>query len=381
VARFALVVVLLVAACSSTSQASGVASHARTAQSSTPTATSQTLAGRIPVELFDLGGPGPQLPGGFFDFATQSFAADSGSQHAPIQHTRPANHDSSSVQRTNAQPYLYGTQGGKYGYTDITYDAIVGRWLPVTRNQVAPDGLTYVYTEEFYGPLPVFPSGAGGCCPPPTGGTVHIADAASGLDKLTINFSGFPDYQPIKYSSDGIYLDGECNGPAQGCDELWRMDPTTGKLSVAVPMQGAWWAVVDGYAWLVTPGNGELQDIQLVKIDLKTGAAETWFNVPAESATNPYLPSMVILGIDDSGFPWVALNARNPSPLLRFTAPNQSQQMFDADGPYSELVTDKNGTWFAVVNNAEPTPTTLGLYRFTPASGVTQVSALHIVPA
>jgi hypothetical protein len=376
-----LLVALLVAACSSGNQPTGVASQARTPQA-TPPATSQPLSGRMPVELFDLGASNSQLSGGFFDLATRTFAVDTGAQLTPVQHVRPATHDSSSLERTNSQPYLYGTQGGKYGYANVTYDAPVGRWLPVSRKQVAPDGLSYVYTEEFYGPLPAYPSGAGGCCPAPTGGTIHIADAASGQDKLAVSFSGWPDYQPIRYAADGIYMEAECNGPAQGCDELWRLDPTTGKLSLAVATQGAWWSVDGGNAWFVTPlGNGPIEAIQLIRVDLHAGAVETWFNLSAGSATNGNIPSMVILGTDGDGLPWVALNSRSPSPLLRFIAPNQSQQMFDADGPYSELVTDRNGTWFAVVDNASPTPATLGLYRFTPSSDVSQVSALHILPA
>jgi hypothetical protein len=336
----------------------------------------------MPVELFDQGTSNPEVAGGFFDLATRTFTVDPAAQLTAVQHVRSATHDSSTVQRTNSQPYLYGTQGGKFGYADVTYDAPVGRWLPVSRNQVAPDGLSYVYAEEFYGPLPAYPSGAGGCCPPPTGGTIHVADAASGKDKLAVNFSGFPDYQPIQYTADGVYLQAECNGPAQGCNELWQLDPTTGKLGVAVAAQGDWWAVGEGHAWFVTPlSTGANAAIQLIRVDLKIGATEMWFNLPAGSATNGNAPSMLILGTDGDGLPWVALNSTSPSSLLRFTAPNQSQQMFDADGPYSELVTDQNATWFAVVNNASPTPTSLGLYRFTPQSGVSQVSALHILPA
>ncbi len=322
-----------------------------------------------------------QQSAGFFDLGAGTFTVDRGADLTTVQHVRATKHDSSSVQRMNTKPYLYGTQGGPYGYANVTYDAQVGRWLPVSRNQVAPDGLTYVYTEQFFGPPPVFPSGAGGCCPPPTGGTIHVADAASGLDRVAVDFSGFPVYEPVEYAADGVYQDAECNGPAQGCDELWRLDPTSGKLSVAVSARASWWAVDGGHAWFVTLGNGDLENIQLIKVDLHTGATVTWFDLPAESATNPYTPSMVILGIDGDGLPWVALNSRSPSPLLRFTALNQSLPVFYADGPYSALVTDANGTWFAVVNNSSPTPTMLGLYRFTPASGLSQVSALHIVPA
>ena len=278
------------------------------------------MSGRMPVQLFDLGASNAQQPAGFFDLGAGTFTVDPGADLTTVQHVRATRHDSSSVQRTNTRPYLYGSQGGPAGYANVTYDARVGRWLPVPRNQVAPDGLTYVYTEQFFGPPPVFPSGAGGCCPPPTGGTIHVADAASGLDRLAVDFSGFPVFQPVEYAADGVYLDAECNGPAEGCDALWRLDPTTGKLGVAVSRRGSWWAVDGGQAWLVTLGNGDLESIQLIKVDLRTGAAETWFDLPAESATNPYLPSMAILGIDGDGLPWVALNARSPSPLLRFTA-------------------------------------------------------------
>ncbi len=131
---------------------------------------------------------------------------------------------------------------------------------------------------------------------------------------------------------------------------------------------------------MVTLGNGDVAPIYLDRIDMASGISETWLTLPARSAASPYTPDMLLIGLGADGLPWVALNSRNPAPLLRVTAPEQATQIFSADGPYSESVSNRDGTWFAVVDNASPTPTMLGLYLYTPQDGVQSLSASHLLP-
>lgn len=365
-----LLIAGLLAACSTSSPVASL----------TPPTPSASAPASVPVEFF-ASTPAYTPPlGGFVDISTGQFAADQQSAVTRFSRTLAGTSAGSTVQQTSAEPYLYGTRGSAYGFGSVTYDARAARWLPVPRNQVSRDGEQYTYSEEFYPPMPQFSPGRGGCCPDPVGGRVHIVDVSTAKDVGVVDFLGWPDYQVLLFSKQVIYLQAECNGDHPGCNELWGLDLLTMKLRVVIARQAAWWYVAGNYAWAVTIGNGDIEPIQLLRVDLGTGSSQTWFEQPAMSASNPYAPSMVILGVDNEGAPWVALNSRSPSPLMRITAPNQADQIFAADGPYSELVVDTSGVWFAVVDNASPKPTMLGLYLYRPQSGAVKVTSLSVLP-
>ena len=342
----------------------GTASAA-TPSSPTSSPPAARLSGMLPVEQFGPTGADPSVAG-FLDLSAGTFTRDLRADMVQA--------GAWQLLKTSATPHLYGSSSALYG--QITYDAQLGRWLPVARSQVSADGLSYAYAEWFSAPPTPCPHG---CIPVPTGGRIHVTDIRSGQDKVVYTFNGEPAYQVVSFSGQDVYLSTECWSGGSGCDELWRLDVQSGRLS-RIGEAGRWWLVDGGYVWMVTLGNGEIAPIHLLRIDLATGNTETWITLPAFSATNPFLPDMLLMGLDAGGFPLVILDSRSPTPLLRLVAPDQTNQIFSADGPYSASVTDDKGTWFGVVDNTSPSPTKLGLYLYTKQLGVQSISSLHLLP-
>jgi hypothetical protein len=317
------------------------------------------------VELFD---PvdGVSAQGGFLDLSTDAFSPDPMAAVVRV--------GAWDLLKTTATPVLYGVSNALYG--QITFDRQVGRWLPVARSQVAPDGLSYAYAEWFSSTTTPCPRQ---CIPQPTGGRIHVTDPRSGADTIVFSFTGDPAYQVVGYAGNSIFMRTESPSGANA-DQLWRFDLSSRSLTKVVEEAGSSWIVDEQHLWMVTLGNGDIAPVQLNRIDLTTGVTETWFNLPARSASNPYSPSLLLLGLDAQGAPWVALNSRNPSPLLRLVAAGHADQIFAADGPYTETVSNLRGSWFGVVDNAVPTPSMLGLYLYSAQRGVQLISNLHLMP-
>jgi hypothetical protein len=373
IVRLALVALLggLSAACSiaspPVSQSNSPSASAVASASGSPTSSpaGEHLTGRLPVEFFD---PNQSVPaqGGFVDLSTGVFVRD---PKAGI-----VSAGDWQLMRTTDSPHLYGVTSALYATT--TYDAQVGRWLPVAKQQVASDGLSYAYAE-WYSSSTTCPTNQ--CMPQPVGGRIHVSDARSGQDKVVYSFGSSPMYQVVSYTGPQVYLETTCPNGGH-CDELWRFDIKSGALSKVVDAQGSWWILGGQTLWMVTLGNGDIAPTYLRKIDLATGTSETWLTAPSISDSNPYIPDLRLIGVDPTGMPLVALGSRSPAPLLRVTAPNKTEEIFSADGPYSESVSDGNRAWFAIVDNGSPTPTMLGLYVYTAQSGVQKISPLHLLP-
>jgi len=321
-------------------------------------ASAAAAAPTLPVERFERG---ESQGTGFLDVATGQFARDPNADMVTV------NNQQSALQRTQTQPYLYGAvgrYGGTAGFSGfVTYDAPLHRWVPVGRSHLTPDGLSYAYAEWFYPPVSQTPHPGTG--PDPIGGRIHVTTVSSGLDRVVYSYTGWPGYEVVGLSSRYAYLAGECNGDYPGCNQLWQLDLATSQLARVTEQTGQWWVIDRGVVWT------EAVDFsRLIRIDVAGGGASTWLS-------RPFSDSMELIGVDASGSPWVSLGSPSPSPLLRVVAPERTQKIFAATGPYSSLVVDPRGTWFAVVDNQSPTP---GLYLFTKDGGVKAVSDLPVLP-
>ena len=166
-----------------------------------------------------------------------------------------------------ALPTLTTTPGGEGG---SYYDREVGRWLPVGRQSVSPDGRRYAYAEGWN----VTPSAAP---------RVHVVDAATGTD---IHVVTMPDAQPYgvaDYTSTAIYLVIAYEGTGPG---VWRLDPATGVVAKVSdgyykPAGAAWNSVVDPRDPNPTTSatDGKPQPNRIDRID-GAGSAVTWFYTP-----------------------------------------------------------------------------------------------------
>lgn len=283
--------------------------------------------------------------------------------------------------RTPDQPYLYAGVGSPVKSVQITYDRVVGRWLPVNQTQVSEDGLHYAYVDNE-------PESA-------TPQRIHFVDVRSGSDRVVYRVTNKPLVAIVGLVQQNIYLtdcepseiSGNCWGP------LRRVDAATGNITKVSDRRGAW--VISGrIAWVVTcwpakypvPCFGTYDDRgpnQLLRIDLAAGHEEIW---DRGSSVN-------LIGIDDDGMPLVAVNFVSPSWLgvtgppwgdagesvvFRVTAPEHRERLMSV--PISEpwagfesATADRVGTWLQA-SYVPPGFQTSVLYLYSKVSGGREMS-------
>jgi hypothetical protein len=202
----------------------------------------------------------------------------------------------------SAPMHTWAGQGTFYASTG-TYDSVVGRFLPVPREAISPDGLSFVYADYDLPPSPQ--AGMAGPRSAPeagalaTTGRVHLVDARTGEDRIL--FEGAPTFRVAGYTAEGIYLvqvdltmDGEF---AHG---LYRMNTSGGRPAAVTggdrPLDRIGWTVTHGAAWGVdySTGGGLPGGNQLVRLDLATGAVQVWM-------TKPEGTSLELMGFEGSG--------------------------------------------------------------------------------
>jgi hypothetical protein len=114
-----------------------------------------------------------------------------------------------------------------------SYDAVVGKWLPVPPAWVAPNGSSYAYTR---------------------GATVHVISVSDGSDK---QFAVPHTAQVVVYDAAGVYLEQvipNSDAPPHG---LGLLNPVTGAYSEIVP--GGW----TGDLWYPVEHAGLAYTLQL----------------------------------------------------------------------------------------------------------------------
>jgi hypothetical protein len=170
------------------------------------------------------------------------------------------------IDATIALPTLKTSPGGEGGYY---YDRQVGRWLPVGRPAVSPNGLRYAYTE-------------GWSLIPPVAPRVHIVDAATGNDIRVVTMPDVQPYGVTDFTSTAIYLVMAYEGVGPG---VWRLDPSTGVVTKVSdgfyrPAGAAWAGAVDPRDPNPTTSGMDGKP-QPNRIDRTDGAAPvTWFYKP-----------------------------------------------------------------------------------------------------
>ncbi len=368
---------VMVAACSGSSP-----SAAQSSPSAALAPSPAGLKGDLPVVAFNYDAQGnSHANGGFLHFPGGAFARDPRADMVPDDTRPPAG--LTRMLRTTVQPYLFGTSNGIYG--EITYDRLAGRWLPVARAQVSPDGLRYAYTEL----LPLPGDVLGGAT---TGGRLHIADVRSGSDQVVYSYSGGQPLSVVSFAQDGVYIGPGCEGVeatvlgACGSDSftLSLLDPKTGSVTRVSDRRGTW-VIAGGVAWMATLEGGADQANQLLRIDLGIGSVQTWDQEPiTPHERGSCCWTMSVVGTDGDGAPLVVLPlatkafptvGTNESLLLRISEPGHTERIFSAQGCCLDPIADLNGTWFAVAFGPA-----LGIYLYANPSGVRKVSDIAGLP-
>lgn len=156
------------------------------------------------------------------------------------------------------------------------YDSTVARWLPVGREAVAPDGLSYAFVT----------GGSPSTSPGPP--RLHVVDAATGVETaFDLSLPGTLPYGVIGFTSEGVYVGSSWEGSAFG---YWRVDPRSG-AAVSLGTKQPEFDDGTGHVWrLVVDArdtrpalsalSGEPLPDEVVQHDLKTGADVVWFYRP-----------------------------------------------------------------------------------------------------
>jgi len=292
--------------------------------------TSDHVTCRLPFGgLIDTSTGRPARSGGFISFPSAVFKVD------PAADLRA---DGAGGFVTVASPQLNGGDAE-------TYDLPQHRWLPTRLSLVAPDGSSYAY------------SGPNG---------LHVVDVKSAVDRLLPATNATQrSFYPVAYTVGGIYvLEGpEQTSPTPVALTLWVVDPNSGHqkqvsstattASAIVAGRAAWITALnpsDPHPWQQSPYEGSAANDQLLRVDLQTGEASTWF----------YRPGAFVgpVGFDSEGHPVVVVVDSAASELWLLRGPQTGERIYVGPGAYdlanrmkinhvlSIGVTDANGTWF-----------------------------------
>lgn len=240
------------------------------------------------------------------------------------------------------------------------YSLAAGRWLPVPRQAISPDGLSYAYVQMTVGADDV----------------LHVVDVRAGQD-LKYVLSGHWALSVLWYGEDAIYLAFSWEHTAG----VWRFDLGSHQLTELTDRDYV--MVTDGeilWSGSVNPADPrplpgiETQANEIDRVVLASGVTEAWFYRPHSSAT--------VLMTDAAGHPvaWIGLAdpdsdlSTGEGMLILLPSPNRPVTLYQ--GRWEDLVpgaVDDFGMWIGGSH---------GLYLLRPgASGLERVSTAAVVPA
>lgn len=276
-----------------------------TPPAASPTPLAGTLSCRLPISS---GQPGS---GGFVTFPSAAFAADPASSVKPEE---------------------------GYGY-GLSYDRSAGKWLPVPRSNVSPDGARYTYWD--------WPTKSIRIVSVSGGSETSIGPRANGAASAArLNAQS---WQVIEALDEGVYASplGETGAG------LWLF-PWSGSGERQITSTGFWHAVGGGAAWgTVSQSVPEGAANTILRMDRGGGAQVDWFSRPGLQSR--------VMGFDSSGHAvvqatskdvtevWLVIGQGNGTRLLTIPPPAPQQQ--GPGGPIrpylQSVVGDDKGVWLA----------------------------------
>jgi len=259
-------------------------------------------------------GPGS---GGFIAFPSRQWIADPRSAVTlpppPAGYTPP--------------PYYGGPQ-----FTGLSYDRSLGRWLPVPRNWVAPDGKRYAYNYA-------------------NDDGVYVVTVATGAQ---VELGEGTKWEIRDFAAEGVYV-----VPSNGGAGLWLL-PFTGAAK-QLTSTGYWQTVGGGAAYgTATSAVPQGAANTILRFDLKTLKSQPWFTAANSQSS--------VIGFDAKGAPviFVSFNIPNSYPGYGqqiWIVPALAQGYVIINRPTfggQGLVADSHGIWFSDGNQQ---------YLFIPGKG------------
>jgi len=236
--------------------------------------------------------------------------------------------------------------GGFYGggFSSSSYDYAKGRWLPVPRDYVSPDGSTYAYQSN------------------ESDGGIYVVDVANGRSREIAKGSR---WRVVEWRAPGIYAMKQ-DAATYIYHGLYIIDSNTG-VPRGLTAQGTWQAIGKYAAWgteFPTPANNDTQHT-IIRFDLTTGRVAAYFNQPGS-----YLS---VVAFDEQNRPIIdasndvaqqvwALNGANNADRI-YSGPGNRSKDYIAFSPPG--VADSHGIWFG---------TGQGLMLYSTADGFKKMS-------
>ena len=346
-------VVLVLAGCgsapgkavvSSTPATSGPASQAREASPSASQPGASAGAWNLPVAI-STGSATAQ--GGFVSLLEGAFSSDPSATLA---------------NSTVGRPSLKGTWPRTNFAMFPSYDTQLGRWVPVSLQQLTPDGKQYAYAEW------VMPTGPVQGPTPPSEIRIHVVDVASAADR-TVYTTNKLLLSVVAYELDGIYVTNQC---WEGCGDvggLWLLDPSTSQLKVILARDADhtdWRWMTDGFVWGMGPWGPTSIATTVFRLDLSTGAVTPWFT-PSKSVD--------VVAVDAQGFPLVETQDPYSGAVELWDATSSSAgtRIFASSTVvhFGSAISGPCGTWIG---------STSGLYELVPGGSLEKVQTAMLPP-
>lgn len=215
-----------------------------------------------------------------------------------------------------------------------SFDA--GRWLPIIRADISPDGTAYAVDE--YVKDGSYTT------------AIHVVDVASGKDRAVWKVEGGD--RVAGWTASGVYFIRDASHqPNFAGPDLWLLDPTTGQqrlvtrqppIGAGLPLFNAWTALGGGAIWTWSVTDDHPAKDVLLRVDLTTGQAATWMTAAG-----------AILGWDAQSHPFVVVGGGT----VRLLGPNETSPVGSVGfrppltGPPS-VVTDNHGSWFTAFDGS-----------------------------
>jgi hypothetical protein len=227
----------------------------------------------------------------------------------------------------------------------LTYDRAAGKWLPVSRAAVAPDGVHYAYWEWQSRSFQAVDANSGSetTLGPKAGG----AASAARINPNNGSWLLLDSADAGVYATFGTGYQG--SGPG-----LWLF-PWSGSGERQVTGNDFWQAIGGGAAWgTVSQSVPEGAANTIVRLDLSGGSPADWFSRPGLRSR--------VAGFDASGTPvveasskdvtevWLVSGQNNGSKLLTVPPPTQQGQNGPIRAAVESVVGDSNGIWLATTD-------------------------------
>jgi hypothetical protein len=208
-----------------------------------------------------------------------------------------------------------------------SYDRAIEAWVPVERRYVAPDGASYILTND-----PTLKN-------PHSFYLVNVKTRARRLIPSVTGPTGASgSWQVARYASEGVYL---YSGGKRSVPGLWLMNPHTGAVRL---IEGShyWYTVAEGAAWAIEPPFGQpVKTHKIYRLDLGTRKVSKWYEIDA---------AVRLLSPGPDGDILIEYGEPESAHLARIAGPNQFVPIdVPPDFPYVDTAgTAYPGIWIAV---------------------------------